>query len=114
MREVWNWWKLRKSQLLVLVSFSLILVWQNIELRRGDGYFRAIVREVRESFRQQEYTRQIQFARLLGKAETHLSRLERSVATSRDEHREVMKQLRLLGEQIQAMTTGQLPVRPRG
>jgi hypothetical protein len=80
MRELVIWWKARSTQLLVLCSFAIILVWQNIEMRREDAYFRKVVAEIRESFRRQETTRQLQFTRMLTAIEDHLSRIDQSIA----------------------------------
>jgi hypothetical protein len=83
MRDVLNWWKARPSQLLVLLSLAILLAWQNLELRRGEGFFRKIVGEVRESFEQQELKREVQFARLLRSIEDRMSRIDEAIVASR-------------------------------
>lgn len=83
MRNVVNWWKDRTSQLLVLVTFAMVLGWQNLELRRADRYFRKVVAEVREYARLQETARQVEFARLLNTIEGRLAQFGESVATVR-------------------------------
>lgn len=82
MRDVLNWWKDRTSQLLVLVTFAMLLAWQNLELRRADRYFRKVVAEVRESIRQQETARHVEFARMLNTIETRLTQIGEAIATA--------------------------------
>jgi hypothetical protein len=79
MRDLVYWCKARGSQLLVLCSFALLLVWQNIEPPRGDRHFRTIVAEIRETFRQQETIREVQFTRLLQTMERRFAKLDEAV-----------------------------------
>jgi len=53
-----------------------------MEVRRGEGFFRRIVAEVRESFRQQEIRREVQFARLLKSVEDRMNQLDREITAA--------------------------------
>jgi hypothetical protein len=93
MRDLWNWWRVRTGQLSALLVFGLVLAWMSVGLWQSERHFHAVVREVREGFRQQEYVRQRQFAKLLATLEDHLSRQDADSLVRRDEHLRLIQML---------------------
>jgi hypothetical protein len=86
MRDLWRWWRARTGQFSALLFFCAVLIWMSVGLWQSERHFHAVVREVRASFRQQEFVRQCQFAKLLSALEDHLSRQDRDSLARRDEH----------------------------
>jgi hypothetical protein len=99
MRELWKWWRLRPGQLWAVLILGAVLAWMSVGLWQAERHYRAVVREVRDSFRQQERMRQMQFAQLLATLDGHLSRQDHDLSARREEERQLIELLSRLLEQ---------------
>ncbi len=104
MHELWRWWRLRSGQLTGLLILGAILAWMSVGLWQAERHYRSVVRELRESFREQERVRQMQFAQLLSSHDEHLSRQGQDLSALREDERRLVELLTRLLEQHQSMT----------
>jgi hypothetical protein len=101
MRDVWNWWKVRRTKILTVFLLGIILIWMSMGLWQAERLSRAIVREVRGSFLHQETKRQEQFTKLLTIVEEHLSRQDANMASRREEHLRLVRMLDQLARTLE-------------
>jgi hypothetical protein len=99
MRDLWKWWRLRPGQLSAVLILGALLAWMSVGLWQAERHYREVVRELRESFRQQERVRQMQFAQLLSTLDGPLARQDRELAARREDERRLVEMLSRLLEQ---------------
>ena len=58
LRDYWNWWKTRRSQIGALIILAGLIVWMNVALWQAERNYRGVLREMRRTYTQQEATRE--------------------------------------------------------
>ena len=85
MRDVWRWWKVRKSQIRALLVLGLILLWMSLNLWQTQRQLSDGRASHEQIIRQQETTRQRQLDKLMEVMETHHAQQDLDAAALRDD-----------------------------
>jgi hypothetical protein len=93
MRDLWRWWRLRPGQLGAVVILAALLAWMSVGLWQAERHYRAVLSEVRESFRKQDRMRQMQLAQLFTALDEHVSRDSKELTTRREEQQRLIELL---------------------